>query len=299
MTPARAEEEPMQRPRSTDVTEGFQRAPARAMLRAIGMTEEDFGKPQVGVATSWNEVTPCNLPLQRLAQRAKEGIRASGGFPIEFTTIAVSDGISMGHEGMRASLVSREVIADSVETVMHAERLDAMVTFAGCDKSLPGMVMAAARLDLPAVFFYGGTILPGRYRGRDIDIKDVFEAVGARAAGTIDDAELHEIESRACPTEGSCGGMYTANTMAAAMEALGMSLPGSASPPAVDPRREALAEQSGRAVVALLQREIHARQIITREALENALAVVMAIGGSTNAVLHLLAIAHEARVELG
>jgi dihydroxy-acid dehydratase len=289
----------MQRPRSTDVTEGFQRAPARAMLRAIGMTEEDFGKPQVGVATSWNEVTPCNLPLQRLAQRAKEGIRASGGFPIEFTTIAVSDGISMGHEGMRASLVSREVIADSVETVMHAERLDAMVTFAGCDKSLPGMVMAAARLDLPAVFFYGGTILPGRYRGRDIDIKDVFEAVGARAAGTIDDAELHEIESRACPTEGSCGGMYTANTMAAAMEALGMSLPGSASPPAVDPRREALAEESGRAVVALLQREIHARQIITREALENALAVVMAIGGSTNAVLHLLAIAHEARVELG
>jgi dihydroxy-acid dehydratase len=288
----------MQRPRSTDVTDGFQRAPARAMLRAIGMTEEDFGKPQIGVATSWNEVTPCNLPLQRLAQPAKASIRASGGFPIEFTTIAVSDGISMGHEGMRASLVSREVIADSVETVMHAERLDAMVTFAGCDKSLPGMVMAAARLDLPAVFLYGGTILPGHYQGRDIDIKDVFEAVGARAAGTIDDAQLHDIESLACPGEGSCGGMYTANTMAAAIEALGLSLPGSASPPAVDPRREAYAKLSGRAVLALVELDIRARQIITREALENAIAVVMAIGGSTNAVLHLLAIASEARVEL-
>ena len=286
------------RPRSTDVTDGFQRAPARAMLRAVGMTEDDFGKPQVGVASSWNEVTPCNLPLQRLARIAKEGVRDAGGFPIEFNTIAVSDGISMGHEGMRASLVSREVIADSVETVMHAERLDAMVTFAGCDKSLPGMVMAAARIDLPAVFLYGGTILPGRLDGRDIDIKDVFEAVGARAAGTIDDEQLHAVEVNACPGEGSCGGMYTANTMASAIEALGLSLPGSASPPAVDGRREDLARRSGAAVLNLLDMDLRPRTIITKAALENAIAVVMAVGGSTNAVLHLLAIAYEARVEL-
>ena len=288
----------MHRPRSTDVTEGFQRAPARAMLRAIGMTDDDFGKPQVGLATSWNEVTPCNLPLKRLAQEARAGVAAGGGFPIEFNTIAVSDGISMGHEGMRASLVSREVIADSVETVMHAERLDGMVTFAGCDKSLPGMVMAAARLDLATVFLYGGTIMPGELDGRNIDIKDVFEAVGARAAGTLDDEELHAIESRACPTEGSCGGMYTANTMASAIEAMGMSLPGSASPPAIDERRAQAARDSGAALMKLLEGDIRARQIITRESLENAISVVMAIGGSTNAVLHLLAIAHEARVDL-
>jgi dihydroxy-acid dehydratase len=288
----------MERPRSTDVTEGYQRAPARAMLRAVGMSDEDFDKPQVGIATSWNEVTPCNLPLRRLGQVAKEGVREAGGVPFEFNTIAVSDGISMGHEGMRASLVSREVIADSVETVMHAERFDGMVTFAGCDKSLPGMVMASARLDLASVFLYGGTILPGRHDGRDIDIKDVFEAVGARAAGSIDDAELHAIESKACPGEGSCAGMYTANTMASAVEAMGLSLPGSASAPAVDTRRELLAHESGRAVVVLLEKDIRARQIITREGLENATSVVMAIGGSTNAVLHLLAIAHEARVEL-
>ena len=286
------------RPRSTDVTEGFQRAPARAMLRAVGMTEADFGKPQVGIATSWNEVTPCNLPLRRLAQHSKQGVRDAGGFPIEFNTIAVSDGISMGHEGMRASLVSREVIADSVETVMHAERFDAMVTFAGCDKSLPGMAMAAARLDLPAVFLYGGTIMPGRYDGRDIDIKDVFEAVGARAAGTIDDEQLQAIEANACPGEGSCGGMYTANTMASAMEALGLSLPGSASAPAIDPRREDFARRSGKAVLRLLEADLRPRRIITKQSLENAIAVVMAIGGSTNAVLHLLAIAYEARVEL-
>ena len=288
----------MRRPRSTDVTEGFERAPARAMLRAVGMGEEDFGKPQVGVASSWNEVTPCNLSLARLARVAKEGVRAAGGFPLEFTTIAVSDGISMGHEGMRASLVSREVIADSVETVMHAERFDAMVTFAGCDKSLPGMVMAAARLDLPAVFLYGGTILPGRLDGRDIDIKDVFEAVGARAAGAIDDAELHEVEARACPSEGACAGMYTANTMASAIEAMGLSLPGSASPPAVDPRREDLARRSGEAVLGLLEADLRPRRIITKSSLGNAIAVVMAIGGSTNAVLHLLAIAAEARIDL-
>ena len=286
------------RPRSTDVTEGFQRAPARAMLRAVGMTEEDFSKPQIGVASSWNEVTPCNLPLARLARVAKEGVRAAGGFPVEFVTIAVSDGISMGHEGMRASLVSREVIADSVETVMHAERFDALVAFAGCDKSLPGMIMAAARLDLPAVFLYGGTIMPGEVDGRKIDIKDVFEAVGARAAGTMSDEELHKIESHACPGEGSCGGMYTANTMACASEALGIALPGAASPPAIDPRREDLARRSGEAVIGLLEQGLNARRIITKESLENAISVVMAVGGSTNAVLHLLAIANEARVEL-
>ena len=290
-------EEPGTR-RSAEVSVGPRRAPARAMLRAVGMTEEDFGKFQVGIATSWNEVTPCNLPLRRLAQHAKQGVREAGGFPIEFNTIAVSDGISMGHEGMRASLVSREVIADSVETVMHAERFDGMVTFAGCDKSLPGMVMAAARLDVPSAFLYGGTILPGSYHGRTVEIKDVFEAVGAHAAGTIDDAELHGIEAAACPTEGSCAGMYTANTMAAAVEALGMALPGSASPPAVDARREHLAVRTGRAIMGLLEAGIRPRQIITRESLENAIAVVMAVGGSTNAVLHLLAIAHEARVDL-
>jgi dihydroxy-acid dehydratase len=286
------------KPRSHEVTDGPQRAPARAMLRAVGMTDDDWGKPQVGVCSSWNELTPCNLPLDRLAKRAKAGVRAAGGFPLEFTTIAVSDGISMGHEGMRASLVSREVIADSVETVMHAERLDAMVTFAGCDKSLPGMLMAAARLNLPSVFVYGGSILPGRRNGEALDIVSVFEAVGACAAGAITEDELGDIERRACPSEGSCAGMFTANTMAAVAEALGMSLPGSASPPAPDARRDEVAEASGHAVVGLLEAGIRPRQILTKEAFENAIAVVMALGGSTNAVLHLLAIANEARVEL-
>ena len=290
------------RPRSREVTEGFERAPARAMLRAIGMTDDDFDRPQVGVASSWNEVTPCNMPLDALAKRAKEGVRAAGGFPIEFVTIAVSDGISMGHEGMRASLVSREVIADSVETVMHAERFDALVSLAGCDKSLPGMLMASARLNLPSVFLYGGSILPGRIPGdpadRHLDIVSVFEAVGARAAGSLTDEELSLIERHACPTIGSCAGMFTANTMAAVGEALGMSLPGSASPPAVDPRRDDFARRSGEAVVALLDSGIRPRQILTKEAFENAIAVVMALGGSTNAVLHLLAIANEAQVEL-
>jgi dihydroxy-acid dehydratase len=284
--------------RSREVTEGFERAPARAMLRAIGMTDDDWDKPQVGVCSSWNEVTPCNLPLDRLAKRSKEGVRAAGGFPIEFTTIAVSDGISMGHEGMRASLVSREVIADSVETVMHAERLDALVTFAGCDKSLPGMLMAAARLNVPSVFVYGGSILPGHHNGRALDIVSVFEAVGAYAAGTLDDATLGAIERNACPTEGSCAGMFTANTMASVAEALGMSLPGSASPPAVDRRRDDVAYASGQAVVRLLEAGIRPRQILTKPAFENAIAVVMALGGSTNAVLHLLAIAAEAQVDL-
>ena len=285
--------------RSRDVTEGFARAPARAMLRAVGMTDDDWDKPQVGVASSWNEVTPCNMSLDRLAKRSKEGVRAAGGFPIEFVTIAISDGISMGHEGMRASLVSREVITDSVETVMHAERLDALVTFAGCDKSLPGMLMAAARLNVPSVFLYGGTILPGRgARGEALDIVSVFEAVGAHAAGALTEEELALIERNACPTEGACAGMFTANTMASVAEALGMSLPGSSSAPAVDRRRDDLAYASGRAVVGLFDAGIRPRQILTREAFENAIAVVNALGGSTNAVLHLLAIANEARVEL-
>jgi len=286
------------RPRSGDVTEGYQKAPARAMLRAVGMSDGDFDKYQVGVASSWNEVTPCNMPLDRLAKQAKEGIRAAGGFPFQFNTIAVSDGISMGHEGMRASLVSREVIADSVETMMHAERFDALVSFAGCDKSLPGMMMASARLNLPAVFLYGGSKLPGQLNGKAIDIVSVFEAVGAFAAGAIPESELDAIERNACPTIGSCAGMFTANTMASVGEALGMSLPGSASAPAVDRRRDDYAYASGTAVIKLLEMNIRARDIMTKAAFENAIAVVMALGGSTNAVLHLLAIAWEARVDL-
>ena len=286
------------RPRSRMVTEGPERAPARAMLRAVGFSEEDFGKPQVGVASSWNEVTPCNYHLDKLAALAKEGVRQGNAVPMEFTTIAVSDGIAMGHEGMKASLISRDVIADSVELVMHAERFDALVGIAGCDKSEPGMLMAMARLNLPSVYLYGGTILAGTYGGRDITIQDVFEAVGAHARGTIDDAELLGIERAACPTTGSCAGMYTANTMAAAGEALGMSLPGSASPPAVDYRREVFARESGIAVTKLLETGLRPRDILTKDAFTNAIAVVMALAGSTNAVLHLLAIAHEAGVEL-
>ena len=280
------------------MTEGPERAPARAMLRAVGLSEEDFGKPQAAVASTWNEVTPCNYHLGKLAALGKEGVRQGGAVPIEFTTVAISDGIAMGHEGMKASLVSREVIADSVEIVMHAERLDGLLGIAGCDKSEPGMLMAMARLDLPSVFLYGGTILPGTHNDRDITIQDVFEAVGAHAKGTIDDAELKDIERNACPTYGSCAGMYTANTMAAAAEALGMSLPGAASPPAVDARREILARESGVALVRALELELTPRKILTKQAFENAIAVVMAIAGSTNAVLHLLAIAREAGVDL-
>jgi dihydroxy-acid dehydratase len=290
------------KPRSREVTDGFERAPARAMLRAVGMTDDDWDKPQVAVASSWNEVTPCNMPLDRLAKKAKEGIRAAGGYPIEFVTIAVSDGISMGHEGMRASLVSREVIADSVETMVHAERFDALATFAGCDKSLPGMLMAAARLNLPSVFLYGGSIMPGHIPGdpddRALDIVSVFEAVGARAQGGLTEQELALIEKHACPTEGSCAGMFTANTMASISEALGMALPGSASAPAPDSRRDDFAYRTGEAVVRLLEQGIRPRQILTKEAFENAIAVGMALGGSTNLVLHLLAIANEAQVDL-
>jgi dihydroxy-acid dehydratase len=268
------------------------------MLRAVGMRDEDFAKPQIGIASSWNEITPCNLSLQRLAQAAKEGVHRAGGYPMEFGTISVSDGISMGHVGMHYSLVSREIIADSVETVVEAERLDGTVLLAGCDKSLPGMLMAAARLDLAGVFVYAGSILPGHVDGREVNIADAFEAVGACARGLISREELAEIERAICPGEGACGGMYTANTMASAAEALGMALPGSASPPAVDRRRDGIARASGEAVVGLLEKGITARQILTREAFENAIAVVLAFGGSTNAVLHLLAIAAEAGVPL-
>ena len=290
---------PAERPRSREVTDGPERAPARAMLRAVGFSEDDFGRPQVGVASSWNEVTPCNYHLDKLAALAKEGVRQGNAVPLEFTTIAVSDAIAMGHEGMKASLVSRDVIADSVELVMHAERLDALVGIAGCDKSEPGMLMAMARLDVPSVFLYGGSILPGTYQGRDITIQDVFEAVGAHSRGTMTDEELLGVERAACPTTGSCAGMYTANTMAAAAEALGMSLPGAASPTAVDYRREVFARESGIAATKLLEAGIRPRDILTKEAFENAIAVVMALAGSTNAVLHLIAIAHEAHVELG
>jgi dihydroxy-acid dehydratase len=286
------------KPRSRDVTDGLERAAARGMLRAVGMGDEDFTKPQIGVASSWNEITPCNLSLDRLAQAVKQGVHAGGGYPLEFGTISVSDGISMGHEGMHFSLVSREVIADSVETVMQAERLDGSVLLAGCDKSLPGMLMAAARLDLASIFLYAGSIMPGRVGERDVTIIDAFEAVGACLRGLITTDEVDEIERAICPGEGACGGMYTANTMASVAEALGMSLPGSAAPPAVDRRRDGYAHKSGAAVVEMLREGITARQIMTREAFENAIAVVMALGGSTNAVLHLLAIAREAEVDL-
>ena len=286
------------KPRSRDVTDGLERAAARGMLRAVGMGDDDFAKPQIGVASSWNEITPCNLSLQRLAQAVKNGVHAAGGYPLEFGTISVSDGISMGHEGMHFSLVSREVIADSVETVMMAERLDGSVLLAGCDKSLPGMLMAAARLDLASVFLYAGSIMPGQVDGQDVTIIDAFEAVGACLAGKISREEVDRIERAICPGEGACGGMYTANTMAAVAEAIGMSLPGSAAPPAVDRRRDGFAHRSGEAVVELLRQGITARQIMTSEAFENAITVVMALGGSTNAVLHLLAMAREAEVEL-
>lgn len=268
------------------------------MLRAVGLTEDDFAKPQIGVVSAGNEVTPCNLSGPRLSRSAKQGVRDLGGVGLVFSTIAVSDGIAMGHEGMRASLVSREVIADSVELVMHAERFDGMVTIAGCDKSLPGMLMAAARTNLPSVFLYGGSSLPGRWRGKDISIVDVFEGIGAFSEGTLSKEELLEIERNACPGEGSCAGMFTANTMASVGEAIGMSLPGSATVPASDPRLDEFATASGRAVMRLLDADIRPRQIMTRPAFENAITAVMALGGSTNAVLHLLAIAHEAKVDL-
>ena len=286
------------KPRSRDVTEGNQKAAARAMLRAVGLTDADWQKPQIGIASSWNEVTPCNASLRRLADSAKKGVRENGGVALEFGTITVSDGISMGHEGMRASLVSREVITDSVETVVHAERFDGFVGLAGCDKSIPGMLMAAARLNLPSVFVYNGSTMPGVHNGKNIDITTVFEAIGACAAGTMSQEELGEIERAACPGEGACGGMFTANTMSSIAEALGMSLPGTASPPAIDKRREGDAERAGAAVMNLAMKGIYARDIMTKKAFENAIAMVNALGGSTNAVLHILAIANEAQVDI-
>ncbi|MGQ0849158.1 MAG: dihydroxy-acid dehydratase [Actinomycetota bacterium] len=283
---------------SQDVTEGPAKAGARAMLRAVGLTDDDFDRPQIGLVSAGNEVTPCNLSGPRLCDAAKVGVRGLGGVGLVFTTIAVSDGISMGHEGMRASLVSREVICDSVELVMHAERFDGMVTIAGCDKSLPGMLMAAARTNLPSVFLYGGSSRPGQYQGRDISIVDVFEGIGAFSTGDIDLAELGRIERHACPGIGSCAGMFTANTMASVGEAIGMSLPGSATVPADDQRLDEFARESGEAVMSLLEANVRPRQIMTRPAFENAIATVMALGGSTNAVLHLLAIANEAEVDL-
>jgi dihydroxy-acid dehydratase len=286
------------KPRSNAVTDGLERAPARGMLRAVGMTDADWVKPQIGIASSWNEITPCNLSLDRLAKASKQGVIEAGGFPMQFGTISVSDGISMGHEGMHFSLVSREVIADSVETVMEAERLDGMVTFAGCDKSLPGMMMAAARLNVASVFVYAGSIMPGKVDGRDVTIIDAFEAVGACARGLITEEEVDKIERAICPGEGACGGMYTANTMASIGEAIGLSLPGSAAPPSIDRRRDAYAIKSGAAVVNLIRQGIRTRDILTKQAFENAITILMALGGSTNAVLHLLALAHEARVDL-
>ena len=286
------------KPRSGLVTDGLERAPARGMLRAVGMGDEDWVKPQIGIASSWNEITPCNLSLDRLAKASKQGVFDAGGFPMQFGTISVSDGISMGHEGMHFSLVSREVIADSVETVMQAERFDGMVTFAGCDKSLPGMMMAAARIDVASVFVYAGSTLPGQVDGNDVTIIDAFEAVGACARGLITKERVDQIERAICPGEGACGGMYTANTMATVGEAIGLSLPGSAAPPAVDRRRDAFAVASGAAVVNMIKLGLTTRDILTKRAFENAITAVMAVGGSTNAVLHLLAIAHEAEVDL-
>lgn len=290
-------------PRSALVTQGRDRSPNRGMLRALGMTDADFTKAQIGIASSWNQITPCNMSLRDVATGVARGITEAGGFPMEFGTITVSDVISMGHEGMHFSLVSREVIADSVETVMQAERLDGMVTLAGCDKSLPAMMMAAARIDVASVLLYAGSLLPGHVRLTDgsehtVNIVTSFEAVGANARGLMSDEDLDIIERAVCPTAGTCGGMYTANTMASAAEAMGMALPGSASPPAVDARREVLARQSGEAVVELIRRGITTRDIITRESIENAITVIMALGGSTNSVLHLPAIAHECGFEL-
>jgi len=291
------------KPRSRVVTDGLEATAARGMLRAVGLGDDDFAKPQIGVASSWNEITPCNLSLDRLAQSAKEGVHAGGGYPLEFGTISVSDGISMGHEGMHYSLVSRDVIADSVETVMMAERLDGSVMLAGCDKSLPGMLMAAARLDLASVFIYAGSIMPGWVKLEDgsekeVTIIDAFEAVGACARGLMSREDVGRIERAICPGEGACGGMYTANTMASVAEAMGMSLPGSAAPPSADRRRDNFSRLSGEAVVNMLRLGITSRDIMTKEAFENAIAVTMAFGGSTNAVLHLLAIAREAEVDL-
>ena len=286
------------RPRSPEVTEGFDRAPQRAFFRSMGLTDADIHQPWVGVASTWNLATPCNITLDRQARAAADGVKSAGGTPREFVTIAVSDGIAMGHEGMKASLISREVIADSIELMMHAHRYDALVGLAGCDKSLPGTLMALARLNLPGIFIYGGTILPGKFKGKDVTIVDVYEGVGAHAAGKMTDAELYELECSACPSAGSCGGQFTANTMACVAEAMGMALPGSGSPPAVELSRDEFCKSAGQQVMQLLESNIRPRDIMTREALENAVAIGAATGGSTNICLHLPAIAHEAGLKL-
>ncbi len=286
------------RPRSPEVTEGFDRAPQRAFFRSMGLTDADIHQPWVGVASTWNQATPCNITLDRQARAAADGVKSAGGTPREFVTIAVSDGIAMGHEGMKASLISREVIADSIELMMHAHRYDALVGLAGCDKSLPGTLMALARLNLPGIFIYGGTILPGKFKGKDVTIVDVYEGVGAHAAGKMTDAELYELECCACPSAGSCGGQFTANTMACVAEAMGMALPGSGSPPAVELSRDEFCKSAGQQVMQLLESNIRPRDIMTREALENAVAIGAATGGSTNICLHLPAIAHEAGLKL-
>ncbi len=284
--------------RSSDITDGPERAPARSYLRAMGLTDDDLAKPFVAVANLASDVTPCNVHLDKWAAAVKEGIRDGGGTPFQFGTITVSDGISMGTEGMKASLVSREVIADSIETVVFGQRMDGLVTVGGCDKNMPGCMMAIARLNIPSVFVYGGSILPGQYNGNDVNIQDVFEAVGAWAAGHITGEELTELECAACPGEGSCGGLFTANTMSTAIEIMGLSLPGDSSLTAVDPRKGEEARLAGEAVMRMLDEGIRPRDILTRQAFENAITLVAAMGGSTNAVLHLMAIAREADVDL-
>lgn len=288
----------LSRSRSARIIDGPDRAPARAMLRAIGFTNEDFRKPLVGIANTWIELMPCNYHLRGVAEQVKVGVRAAGGTPVEFNTIAISDGISMGTEGMRASLISREIIADSIELVARGYQLDALVAISGCDKTIPGTVMALARLDLPSLMLYGGSILPGTFEGHDVTIQDVFEAVGSYYAGKMSEERLSQLEAVACPGPGACGGQFTANTMAMAFELMGISPMGAAEVPAVDPRKASVAEAAGRLVMDVLRRDLRPRQIITRESLENAIAAVAASGGSTNAVLHLLAVAREAGVAL-
>ena len=284
--------------RSTEITQGPARAPARSYLRAMGLTQEDIDKPFVAIANLASDITPCNVHLDRLAQAAKGGVREADGTPFEFGTITVSDGISMGTEGMKASLITREVIADSIELVAFGQRMDGLITVAGCDKNMPGCLMAIARLNLPAIFIYGGTIMPGRFQGRDVNVQDVFEAVGAYATGNLSLDQLTDLECHACPGEGSCAGLFTANTMSTAIEVLGMSLPGDASIPAIDPRKAAECRQVGRTLMRLLEEDLRPRDILTRQAFENAIRVVLAMGGSTNAVLHLIAMAREAQVSL-
>ncbi len=284
--------------RSRAITEGDARAPNRGMLRAVGFKDEDFEKPMIGVASTWSDITPCNMHIDKLAEEVRLGIKQGGGAGQTFCTITVSDGISMGTEGMKFSLNSREIIADSVETVSSAQRFDGLVAIGGCDKNMPGCMIAIARLNIPSIFVYGGTILPGKFKGKDIDIVSIFEAVGQFNAGRISREDFREIEINACPGAGSCGGMYTANTMSSSIEAMGMSLPGSASTPAVDPKKKEECRRAGEQVIRLLEKGIYPKDIMTKQAFENAITLVMALGGSTNSVLHLVAMAHAADIDL-